>query len=56
MEMLRTLRVARKSAMKARTQAADELHALVVTAPDAMRAQLRRLKIAQLVATAAASV
>ena len=53
MEMLRTLRVARQSAIKARTQAANELHALVVTAPDAMRTQLRRLKISQLVATAA---
>src|SRR5207244_3270588 len=54
MEMVRTLRVARQSALKARTQAANELHALVVTAPDAMRAELRRLKIPQLVATAAA--
>jgi transposase len=54
MEMVRTLRVARQSAIKARTQAANELHALVVTAPDAMRAQLRRLKLAQLVGTAAA--
>jgi transposase len=53
MEMMRTLRVARQSAIKARTQAANELHALVVTAPDAMRAQLRRLKLPQLVATAA---
>ena len=31
-----------------------QLHALVVTAPDAMRAQLRRLKVPQLVVTAAA--
>src|SRR5207302_9707481 len=54
MEMLRTLRVARQSAIKARTQAANELHALVITAPDALRAQLRRLKISQLVATTAA--
>ena len=54
MEMMRTLRVARQSAIKARTQAANELHALVITAPDAMCAQLRRLKIPQLVATAAA--
>jgi transposase len=54
MEMVRTLRVARQSAIKARTQAANELHALVVTAPDAMRAQLRRLKLGQLVGTAAA--
>ncbi|MDQ6670150.1 MAG: IS110 family transposase [Chloroflexota bacterium] len=54
MEMLRTLRVARQSAMKARTQAANELHALLVTAPEAVRTQLRRLKVPQLVATAAA--
>jgi hypothetical protein len=54
MEMVRTLRVARQSALKARTQAANELHALVVTAPDDMRTQLRRLKVPQLVATAAA--
>src|SRR4030088_391509 len=54
MELVRTLRVARQSAIKARTQAANELHALVVTAPDAVRAQLRRLKVTQLVATAAA--
>ena len=35
-------------------QAANELHALVVTAPDARRADLRRLRVPQLVATAAA--
>jgi transposase len=45
MEMLRTLRVARQSALKSRTQAANELHALVVTAPEAVRAQLRRLRL-----------
>jgi hypothetical protein len=54
MEVVRTLRLARQSAIKARTQAANELHALVVTAPDAMRARLRRLKLAQLGGTAAA--
>jgi len=54
MEMVRSLRVARQSALKARTQAANELHALVVTAPDATRAELRRLKLAQLVTRAAA--
>ncbi len=54
MEMVRALRVARQSAIKARTQAANELHALVVTAPDSIRAQLRRHTISQLVATAAA--
>jgi hypothetical protein len=54
MEMMRTLRVARQSAVKARTQAANELHALVVTAPDALRAQLRQLRLPQLVTRAAA--
>ncbi|MBV9577105.1 MAG: IS110 family transposase [Chloroflexi bacterium] len=54
MEMVRALRVARQSAIKARTQAANELHALVVTAPDALRAGLRRLKISELFTTAAA--
>jgi transposase len=53
MEMMRTVRVARQSAIKARTQAANELHALVVTAPEAMRAPLRRLELPQLVTTAA---
>jgi transposase len=33
-EMVRTLQVARRSALKARTQAANQLHALVVTAPE----------------------
>ena len=54
MEMLRALRVARQSAVKARAQAANQLHALVVTAPDALRAQLRPLTLARLVTTAAA--
>ena len=53
-EMLRTLRLARHSAINARTQAANQLHALVVTAPDELRAQLRRLSLGRLVATAAA--
>jgi transposase len=54
MEMLRALRVARQSAVKARAQAANQLHALVVTAPDALRAQLRPLPLARLVTRAAA--
>jgi len=45
MEMVRALRVARQSAIKARTQAANEVHILVVTAPDAMRAQPCGLKL-----------
>ena len=53
-EMIRTLRLARRSAMKARTQAANQLHALVVTAPDELRARLRALPMAELVTLVAA--
>jgi transposase len=48
-EMIRTLRVARRSAVKARTQAINQLHGLVVTAPEPLRASLRHLPVAQLV-------
>jgi hypothetical protein len=51
-EMLRVLRVARRSAVKARTQAANQLHALVITAPDPLRGELRELGLARLVARA----
>ena len=53
-EMLRVLQAARRSAIKARTQAANQLHALVVTAPDSLRTRLRGLSRPRLVATAAA--
>ncbi len=53
-ESIRALQAARRSALKARTQAANQLRALVVTAPDDLRARLRRLGLARLVATAAA--
>ena len=53
-EMIRALQAARRSALKARTQAANQLHALVVTAPEGLRARLRRLALPHLVATAAA--
>jgi transposase len=53
-EMIRTLRLARRSAMKARTQAANQLHAVVVTAPDELRARLRALPMAELITLAAA--
>ena len=53
-EAIRTLRLARRSAVKARTQAANQLHALVVTAPDALRDRLHGLPLARLVAVAAA--
>jgi transposase len=52
-EMVRTLHVARRSALKARTQAANQLRALLVTAPEELRAQLRALSTAKLVAAAA---
>jgi transposase len=52
-EMIRSLRLARRSAVKARTQAANQLKALLVTAPDGLRAQLRHLPPAELVTTAA---
>jgi transposase len=52
--MLRVLRVARRSAMKARTQAANQLDSLLVTAPDQLRAQLRGLAPDRLVQIAAA--
>ena len=48
------LRVARRSAIKARGQAANQLHSLLVTAPDPLRQQLRGLPLARLVQTAAA--
>lgn len=40
-EMLRVLSVARGTAMRARTQAINALHALIVTAPSDLRDQLR---------------
>jgi transposase len=51
-EAIRILRVAYRSAVKTRTQVANQLHALVVTAPQELRDQLRGLPIADLVATA----
>ena len=52
-EMVRALHVVRRSAVKARTQAANQLHALLVTAPEELKAELRGLSTAKLVATAA---
>lgn len=42
-EMIRVLRATRCSAVKARTQAGNQLHALVVTAPEPVRETLRGL-------------
>lgn len=52
-EMIRTLRGARRSAMKARTQAANQLQALRVTAPEQLRYRLRGLSTKDLVSVAA---
>jgi hypothetical protein len=51
--MIRSLPVARATAMKARTQAINALKALVVTAPDELREQLHALSAVRLVQTAA---
>ena len=51
--MVRCLRVARATAVKARTQAANALRALVVTAPAELRQQLRELSAKRLASTAA---
>jgi transposase len=50
-EALRALQIVHRSAMKSRTQALNQLHALVVTAPEAIRAPLRGLNRRQLLAT-----
>ena len=52
-EMVRCLRVARATAVKARTQATNALRALVVTAPAELRQQLRGLPAKRLASTAA---
>ena len=51
-EMIRVIKLARRSALKARTQTANQLHALVVTAPNELHARLRGLSLSQLVDTA----
>jgi transposase len=52
-EMIRTLRAARRSAIKARTQAANQLQGLRVTAPEQLRHRLRGLSTKELVCVAA---
>jgi transposase len=54
-ESIRILRVARRAAVKSRTQAANQMHALVVTAPEPLRSTLRSLTLAQLVEVSARS-
>jgi transposase len=52
-EMIRALRAARRSAMKARTQATNQLQGLRVTAPDELLDRLSGLSTKELVSVAA---
>jgi transposase len=52
-ESIRVLHLARTSAVKGRTQVANQVRDLVLTAPDALRHELRDLSTAQRVARAA---
>src|SRR6266704_3454692 len=52
-EMIRSLRVGRQTAMRARTQTINALPALLVTAPAELREQLRGLSVTWLVRAAA---
>jgi len=52
-EAIRALRVARSGAVKARSQATNQLKALLVTAPAELREQLRQLSTTALIATCA---
>jgi transposase len=52
-EMLRTLKVARNTAVKSSTQAKNSIKALVMTAPDQLRQQLNGLSNAELIRTCA---
>jgi transposase len=52
-EMIRALRAARRSAIRARTQAANQLQGLRVTAPEELRHRLRRLSTKELAEVAA---
>lgn len=50
--MIRNLRLARRSAVKARTAAANQLKTLLVTAPEGLKSELCGLSTAKLIATA----
>ena len=52
-EAIRALRVARNGAVKARTQATNQLKALLITAPAQLRGQLRHLSTTVLITTCA---
>lgn len=49
---MRLLRLERRSAIAARTQAANQLHAVVTTAPEPLRSALRALSLTALIAYA----
>lgn len=53
-EALRTLKAVQRSANKARTQALNQMHQLLVTAPEDLRARLRPLKRTEMLSTCAA--
>jgi transposase len=53
-EALRTLKAVQRSANKARTQALNQIHQLLVTAPEDLRTKLRGLSRKELLATCAA--
>lgn len=52
-EVIRLFRLQRRSAIRARTQTGNQLHAVVSTAPEALRSSLRDLTLASLLARAA---
>ena len=52
-EMIRTLRITRRCAVKARAGAANQLQTLLITAPEGLKRELCGLSTAKLVATAA---
>ena len=52
-EAIRTLRVARSSAVKARSQATNQIKALIISGPPELREQLRHLPTAKIVARCA---
>ncbi|WP_055420628.1 IS110 family transposase [Streptomyces pactum] len=54
-EAIRTLRVARSSAVKARTQTINQIRNLIVTAPAVVREKLRALTTSELIGTLARS-
>lgn len=50
-EILRLLRLQRRSAIQARTQAGNQMHAVVASAPEPIRRQFRDLSLGRLVST-----